>query len=104
MVRRNINTTAADAAPLLEKGSTRKRFSNAGDLDHATKKQRPVTEEKTDYSRWRMQDDHSRHTWRYLEDDEVAKESPQTHADKYFLGLPLVSVSKRLVCFCSGSP
>ncbi|EAQ86439.1 hypothetical protein CHGG_07692 [Chaetomium globosum CBS 148.51] len=89
MVRRKTNTAAADAEPLLEKGSTRKRFSNAGDIDHASKKQRPELEERTDYSRWRMRDDQGRHTWRYLEDDEEAKNWPQTTADKYFLGLPM---------------
>jgi lanosterol synthase len=104
MVRRKTSPTAADAEPLLEKGSSRKRFSNAGDPDHATKKQRPEADEKTDYSRWRMRDDHSRHTWRYLEDDEAAKDWPQTHADKYFLGLPLVSASECTAPTCLFSP
>ncbi len=91
MVRKKTGTAAADAEPLLEKGSTRKRFSNAGDVDHATKRQRPELEDRTDFSRWRMRDDHGRHTWQYLEgDDEALKSWPQTHADKYFLGLPLV--------------
>ncbi|KAL2176376.1 terpenoid cyclases/protein prenyltransferase alpha-alpha toroid [Thermothelomyces heterothallicus CBS 202.75] len=89
MARRKANGATADTEPLLEKGSTRKRFSNAGDPDHAVKKQRPALEEKTDYSRWRLRDDHGRHTWRYLEDDEAAEAWPQTYADKYFLGLPL---------------
>jgi len=91
MVRKKINAETADSDPILEKGSTRKRFSNAGDPDHAAKKQRPVLEERTDYSRWRMRDDHGRQTWRYLQDDEAVKDWPQTYADKYFLGLPLVS-------------
>jgi lanosterol synthase len=51
---------------------------------------RPRLEERTDYTRWRMRDDESRHTWHYLEDDEAMKEWPQTLADKYYLGLPLV--------------
>jgi lanosterol synthase len=92
MVRRKTNNAAAsDTEPLLEKGSTRKRLSNAGDADHATKRQRPELVERTDYSRWRMRDDHGRHTWQYLEDDEQVKQWPQTYADKYYLGLPLVS-------------
>lgn len=95
MVRKKVKTTSAETEPLLEKGSTRKRLSNAGDLDHATKKAR-VVEEKTDYSRWRMRDDEGRQTWHYLEDDEAAKNWPQTTADKYFLGLPMVRVSGRI--------
>ena len=103
MVRRKTNTAAAEAEPLLEKGSTRKRFSNAGDIDHASKKQRPELEERTDYSRWRMRDDQGRHTWRYLEDEEEAKNWPQTTADKYFLGLPMVGASEcSLLLFCFG--
>jgi len=39
-----------------------------------------------------MRDDQSRQTWHYLEDDEAAKQWPQSYADKYFLGLPLVSI------------
>lgn len=52
------------------------------------KKQRLA--ERTDRTRWRMRNDESRHTWHYLEDDEAAKAWPQTYADKYYLGLPLV--------------
>jgi lanosterol synthase len=96
MGRRKVSAAVApEKEPLLEKGTTRKRLSNAGDHDHATKRQR--LEEKTDYSRWRMWDDHGRQSWRYLEDDDEAEKWPQTLADKYFLGLPLVSDSG-LVC------
>lgn len=91
MARKKVNATvAAEKEPLLEKGLTKKRLSDAGDHDHATKRQR--VEERTDYSRWRLRDDHGRHTWHYLEDDDEAKKWPQTKADKYFLGLPLVSI------------
>lgn len=96
MARQKTNAASADTEPLLEKGSTRKRFSNAGDEDHAAK--RPRLQDRTDYSRWRLRDDHSRHTWHYLEDDDAAEKWPQTYADKYFLGLPLVSV-----CPCRAS-
>lgn len=96
MARKKANAAAAaEKEPLLEKDSTRKRLSDAGDLDHATK--RPRLEERTDYSRWRMHDDCGRHTWRYLEDDDEAKKWPQTYADKYYLGLPLVSTSETVV-------
>lgn len=45
--------------------------------------------QKTDYTRWRMLDEDGKHTWHYLDDEAVAK-WPQTPADKYYLGLPLV--------------
>ncbi|KAH7191989.1 terpenoid cyclases/protein prenyltransferase alpha-alpha toroid [Fusarium flagelliforme] len=45
-----------------------------------------------DKTRWRLKDDDSRHTWHYLEDDEAAKEWPQSYAEKWYLnqslGLP----------------
>jgi len=50
----------------------------------------PKLSERTDYSRWRLLDERGRQTWHYLEDDEDAKEWPQSTADKYFLGLPTV--------------
>ncbi|KAM0559910.1 hypothetical protein ACHAPJ_003860 [Fusarium lateritium] len=43
----------------------------------------------TDYTRWRLRDDDSRHTWHYLQDDESSQEWPQSYADKYYLDLPL---------------
>jgi lanosterol synthase len=58
------------------------------DTDHA---KRPKPSERTDYTRWRMLDEKGRQTWHYLEDDEDAKEWPQSTADKYFLNLPTVS-------------
>ncbi|KAH7318251.1 squalene/oxidosqualene cyclase [Stachybotrys elegans] len=48
----------------------------------------PQLYESTDRTRWRMKDDDGAHTWHYLEDDEAAKEWPQSYADKYFLNLP----------------
>ena len=48
-------------------------------------------DEKTDYSRWRLLDERGRQTWHYLEDDEQAKEWPQSVADKYHLGMSIVS-------------
>jgi lanosterol synthase len=101
MARRKANAAAANTEQAQEKGTTRKRFSNAGDPDHAAKRARSGIEERTDYSRWRLRDDHGRHTWRYLEDDEELKSWPQTLADKYFLGLPLVSTLYRRICLCS---
>lgn len=54
---------------------------------------KPVLSERTDHTRWRMLDEKGRQTWHYLQDDEDAKEWPQSTADKYFLGLPTVSFS-----------
>lgn len=48
------------------------------------------TDEKTDYTRWRMLDDNGRQTWHYLESDEEVKKWPQNVADKYYLGLATV--------------
>ncbi|KAI1982254.1 hypothetical protein LOZ53_001170 [Ophidiomyces ophidiicola] len=47
-----------------------------------------ITEDKTDYSRWRLLDDHGRQTWHYLKTQKDLEEWPQTTADKYHLGLP----------------
>jgi len=52
---------------------------------------RPRLDAKTDATRWRMKNDDGRQTWHYLADDDAAKEWPQTYADKWYLGLPLVS-------------
>ncbi|KAF1954118.1 lanosterol synthase [Byssothecium circinans] len=45
------------------------------------------TDERTDYSRWRLEDDRGMHIWKYLESDEECKKWPQSVADKYHLGL-----------------
>jgi lanosterol synthase len=37
-----------------------------------------------------MLDEDGKHTWHYLDDDEAVAKWPQTLADKYYLGLPLV--------------
>ena len=49
-----------------------------------------LTEPKTDLRRWRLLDERGRQTWHYLRTDEEVKEWPQSIADKYFLGLPIV--------------
>ncbi|KAK3359638.1 lanosterol synthase [Lasiosphaeria hispida] len=90
MARKKAHGATVTAAEvILEKGDTKKRFSDVhGAVNgHATK--RPRIEDRTDYSRWRMRDDEGRHTWHYIEEDQAAKDWPQTHADKYYLGLPL---------------
>jgi lanosterol synthase len=53
-------------------------------------KKKPRLPECTDYSRWRMLAKEGRQTWHYLEDDAEVEEWPQSMADKYYLGLPLV--------------
>lgn len=65
-----------------------KRFSDSAS-EHDFPKP-PQLEDKTDYTRWRCRDDDGCLTWHYLADDEAAKEWPQSYADKYYLGLPLV--------------
>lgn len=51
---------------------------------------------QTDIYRWRLLDDRGCQTWHYLESDEEVKAWPQSIADKYFLGLPLVYSTKGL--------
>ncbi|KAL3423098.1 lanosterol synthase [Phlyctema vagabunda] len=46
------------------------------------------TQERTDFTRWRLLDEEGRQTWHYLADDAAATRWPQSTADKYFLGLP----------------
>lgn len=69
------------------KSAGTKRSSDATEHDFP---KRPRLEKKTDVTRWRCKDDEGRLTWHYLADDEAAKEWPQTYADKYYLGQPLV--------------
>jgi lanosterol synthase len=73
--------------------------SNKSDQDgsiasngHTPQVKKPTLSERTDYTRWRLLDERGRQTWHYLEDDEDVKEWPQSIPDKYFLGLPLVSI------------
>lgn len=51
---------------------------------------KPQLSNRTDYIRWRLLDERGRQTWHYLEDEEDVEDWPQSTADKYFLGLPLV--------------
>ena len=48
--------------------------------------------EATDIQRWRLLDEAGQQTWHYLETDEEIKAWPQSTADRYFLGLPLVNL------------
>ncbi|KAF5971075.1 lanosterol synthase [Fusarium bulbicola] len=49
----------------------------------------PRISSQLDTTRWRLKDDDSRHTWHYLENDDDAKEWPQSYAEKWYLNLPL---------------
>lgn len=61
-----------------------------GDVhEHDSKRQKVA--EPVDKTRWRMKADGGRHTWHYLEDDQAAKDWPQSYAEKWYLDLPLVS-------------
>ncbi|CRK39121.1 hypothetical protein BN1708_016715 [Verticillium longisporum] len=50
---------------------------------------KPRILEKTDVSRWRLNDEDGRHRWVYVEDNQALKDWPQSYAEKYYLGLPL---------------
>jgi len=94
MAKRKANDTATGADVMLNggKGEVKKRNGEARPNGNGVIRdaKRPRIEDRTDYTRWRMRDDESRHTWHYLEDEEALKKWPQTYADKYYLGLPLV--------------
>jgi hypothetical protein len=45
----------------------------------------------TDPERWRLELDHGAHSWRYLSERDLKRAAPQSTAEKYFLGLPIVS-------------
>ena len=57
-----------------------------------------LQDEATDIERWRLLDDRGRQTWHYLESDEEVQEWPQSIADRYHLGLKLVSISGLYIC------
>lgn len=86
--KNSAGTTASEPAP--GDAEIKKRGAQFDHDGTARDSKRPRIAEKTDFTRWRMRDDESRQTWHYLEDDEAAKRWPQTYADKYYLGLPLV--------------
>lgn len=77
----------ATQASASDKAAGRGADSNAG----SDAQKRPVLEEKTDLARWRMLDESGRQTWHYVESDEAAQKWPQSYADKWYLGLDLVS-------------
>jgi len=56
----------------------------------------------TDYSRWRLRDtDDGRHVWDFLKTDEELEARPPSNADRYWLGLPLVSFHSSSCAFLS---
>lgn len=57
----------------------------------ATKPVESPEDSKTDYTRWRLEDDRGRQTWHFLKSDEELKQWPLTTADKYHMGLDTVS-------------
>jgi lanosterol synthase len=92
MAREKAGYTAAATGGLdapSEKVVMAKRTTHLKKVNQAGAQ--PKVREHIDKLRWRMRDDQSRHTWHYLEGDEAAKQWPQSYADKYYLGLPLVS-------------
>ncbi len=92
---------ANDPATIASKGKVNSVNKKGGkrsievELTEVKSVKRPKLSERTDYTRWRMLDEKGRQTWHYLEDDEEAKEWPQSTADKYFMGMPLVRFSIR---------
>jgi hypothetical protein len=53
----------------------------------------PVSQPFTDFSRWRLRDtDDGRHVWDFLRTEDELTARPSSNTDKYWLGLPLVSL------------
>lgn len=67
-------------------GTARHQVSQNG-TPHAS----AANHETTDIQRWRLLDERGQQTWHYLETAEQVKAWPQSTADRYHLGLPLVS-------------
>ena len=61
-----------------------------GGLANVGVKEGSSAADKTDTSRWRLLDERGRQTWHYLETQDEVKSWPQSHADRYFLNLPMV--------------
>ncbi|KAG7139834.1 Lanosterol synthase like protein [Verticillium longisporum] len=80
---KNGSATHHEEKPLL----SRKRVAEAIAEQPWPKKPRIL--EKTDVSRWRLNDEDGRHRWVYVEDNKALKDWPQSYAEKYYLGLPL---------------
>ena len=78
-------------------GNKSSQNGSIGSNGYTTKVKQPTLSERTDYTKWRLLDERGRQTWHYLEDDDDAKEWPQSTIDKYFLGLPLVRSTAPLV-------
>lgn len=55
------------------------------------------SEAKTDHKRWRLLDERGRQRWVYLHTKQEAEEWPQSPADRYHLGMSVVSKS----AFCA---
>lgn len=69
--------------------------NNNHHLEYEAKRQKVA--EPVDKTRWRMKADGGRHTWHYLEDDAAVDEWPQSYADKWYMGLPMVGVPAQSV-------
>ncbi|KAK5113437.1 hypothetical protein LTR85_010865 [Meristemomyces frigidus] len=67
--------------------STRKRGLSTQQANGTAKPVERVNDPKTDYTRWRLEDDRGRQTWHYLRSDDELKQWPQTTADKYHIGM-----------------
>lgn len=89
MVSAKGAVTAVDGHTKPQVIVTAREKRSIDSTDAAVPAKRPKLSERTDYSKWRMLDEKGRQTWHYLDDEEV-KKWPQSDADKWYLGLPLV--------------
>ena len=66
----------------------------------STKRPGTASDDGTDLKRWRLRAERGRQTWHYLRTDDEIEAWPQSTADKYFLGLPMVSYDLLQLCIC----
>ena len=60
-------------------------------------------DEKTDRTRWRLEDDRGCQIWHYLESDEEVAKWPQSVADKWYLGMETVGSPLSASPYASGA-
>jgi lanosterol synthase len=80
---------------MTEANGTHKRGEKQSPISNGAVASSTTSNTKTDYTRWRLKDDRGCQTWHYLETDEENKAWPQTLADKWHLGMDLVSLLLR---------
>jgi lanosterol synthase len=77
---------------MTEANGTYRRGEKQTPISNGAVANSTTSNSKTDYTRWRLKDDRGCQTWHYLETDDETEAWPQTLADKWHLGMDLVSL------------